>query len=77
MLEYWHMGETPMRLRNSTERSWKGEKSGVGISKSDDSRWIEIQHREKQFKTAPSRLSGVFARLPSAAINLRLESTVS
>ena len=26
--EYWHIGETPMRLANATERSWKGEKRG-------------------------------------------------
>jgi acyl carrier protein phosphodiesterase len=26
--EYWHMGETPMRLANVTERSLKGSKRG-------------------------------------------------
>jgi hypothetical protein len=26
--EYWHIGETPMRLANVTERSWNGEKRG-------------------------------------------------
>ena len=25
--EYWHMGETPMRLGKITERRWKGERS--------------------------------------------------
>jgi hypothetical protein len=31
-LEYWHIGETPMRLANSTERSLKEEKRGKLIS---------------------------------------------
>ena len=26
--EYWHIGETPMRLAKETERSWKGAKRG-------------------------------------------------
>ncbi len=44
LLEYWHMGETPMRLANSTERSLKGRKKRSGHTLLDD-RSAAVIHR--------------------------------
>lgn len=60
LAEYWHMGETPMRLAKVTERSWSGEKRGrFMVSKACDEGWVVsewMRSRQKRCKGRRCRI---------------------
>jgi hypothetical protein len=70
--EYWHIGETPMRLANSTERSWKGEKSGWLINARSGSWAVDLKRACRIDETQRERMH--FAEVkPTASAHLKAQ----